>query len=99
MLRIFFLFLSILFLPGLFLGVRFHLNHDYEIGCAYDWIFMTGNAIWDFILVYLIYRFLSWLWRLCVRLLCWFCRLLGALICRLYYHCRARADRRGKQNE
>lgn len=99
MLRLFFWFVGILFFPGLFLGVGLHLHNDYDIGCAYDWIFIGGNAIWDFILVYLIYRFLRWLWRLFVRLLCWFCRLLWALICRLYYYCRARADRRGEQNE
>lgn len=99
MLQLFCWFLSFLFLPGLFCYIWFHINHDYDIGCAYDWIFMFGNVIWDFILVYLIFRFLRWLWRMFKRLFCWICRLLWALICRVYYHCRARADRRGDQNQ
>lgn len=97
--QLFFAIIGFLFLPGLFILVAFHNDYGYDVGCAYDWIFMVGNLIWDFILVYLIYRFLCWLWRLCVRLLCWFCRLLWELICRVYYYCRARADRRGEQNE
>lgn len=99
MLRLFFWFLCILFFPGLFFGVWFHMNYDYDMACAYDWIFIGGNLGWDFILFYLIFRILRWLWRLCVRLLCLFCRLLWGLICRVYYYCRARADRRGEQNE
>lgn len=96
MLRLFFWFLSILFFPGLFFVVWLHLHRDYDIGCAYDFPIIIGNFLWDIFLIYLIYRFLRWLWRLCVRLLCWFCRLLWELICKIYYHCRARADRRGE---
>lgn len=99
MLQLFFWFLGFLFFPGLFLYFWLHFNYDYDIGCIYDFFFTCGNVIWDFVLVYIIFKLLRRLWRLCVRLLCRICRLLWSLLCRVYSHCRAQADRHGNENE
>lgn len=97
MLRTMLLVMGIIFCPGLFLLLWAHNNYNYEPGTAYDLALLIGNCLWDLLLVYLIYRGLRFLCRLFIRLVCWLCRILWEQVTKLYYYCRARADRRGDE--
>lgn len=96
MLRTIILIFVFMLNPGVFCVIWRHCNYDYNWGGGYDSTFLILNCLWDFFWLYQVYRFFRWLLRLLVRLISWLGRILWALICRVYYHCRARADKRGE---